>query len=43
MELLTLLLSDDVGRLSLMTIVVATLVACGALWVIFRNINKPGK
>ncbi|MGC0154670.1 DUF3149 domain-containing protein [Chromobacterium vaccinii] len=43
MELLTLLLSDDVGRLSLLTIVVTTVVVLGALWVIFRNINRPGK
>ncbi|WP_440026890.1 DUF3149 domain-containing protein [Chromobacterium amazonense] len=43
MELLTLMVSDDVGRLSLLTIVVATLVVIGAVWVIFRNVNKPGK
>ncbi|QEL56538.1 DUF3149 domain-containing protein [Chromobacterium paludis] len=43
MELLTLMLSDDVGRLSLLTIVVATLVVLGAVWAIFRNMNKPGK
>lgn len=43
MELLTLMVSDDVGRLSLLTIVVATLVVIGAVWVIFKNINKPGK
>ncbi|WP_255410693.1 hypothetical protein [Chromobacterium alticapitis] len=43
MELLTLMLSDDVGRLSLLTIVVAALVVLGALWAIFRNHGKPGK
>ncbi|MBW7567975.1 DUF3149 domain-containing protein [Chromobacterium subtsugae] len=43
MELLTLLMSDDVGRLSLLTIVVTMLVVLGALWMIFKNINKPGK
>ncbi|UTH72309.1 DUF3149 domain-containing protein [Chromobacterium sp. IIBBL 290-4] len=43
MELLSLLLSDDVGRMSLITIVVTTLVVLGALWVIFKNVNKPKK
>ncbi|AXT48090.1 MULTISPECIES: DUF3149 domain-containing protein [Chromobacterium] len=41
MELLTLLLSDDVGILSLVTIVVTTLVVLGALVAIFKNVKKP--
>nr|WP_141105257.1 DUF3149 domain-containing protein [Chromobacterium sp. ASV5] len=43
MELMKLLLEDDVGRLSLFTIVVATVVVLGALWAIFKNVNKPDK
>lgn len=43
MELFHLLLSDNVGRLSLLTIIVTMVVVFGALWAIFKNVPKSDK
>ncbi|MDF0606752.1 DUF3149 domain-containing protein [Neisseriaceae bacterium TC5R-5] len=40
MELITQLLSDEVGVLSLITILVTASVVSGALIIVFKNVKK---
>ncbi len=42
MSLMAELMSDDVGLLSLITIVVASVVVLGCIWIIYRKVmNDP--
>ncbi|WP_242673545.1 DUF3149 domain-containing protein [Aquitalea sp. USM4] len=42
MELWKELLSDDVGVLSIITIVIATVVVVGAVWIVVNKVKKAG-
>ncbi|WP_293813803.1 DUF3149 domain-containing protein [uncultured Aquitalea sp.] len=42
MYLLKELLSDDVGVLSVITIVIATLVVVGAIWIVVKKVKNAG-
>ncbi|HJV06473.1 DUF3149 domain-containing protein [Paludibacterium denitrificans] len=42
MELLNQLLSDDVGLLSIITIVVASIVVCGAILIVAKKVKNAG-